>query len=233
MIRSLRWMAIAGLVCVTAVISATAAMGQTDIEHRTADGLPYLVTPPDGYAPDGGGVPVLLFLHGGDRSNTRHHPARYAAGEGIEFPFLVIAPHCTSGCSWARVDFDALLAEVDQAYSVDPSRIYLTGYSMGGIGSWDLLGKRPDLFAAAAPIAGGGDAGSICRARGVPIRAYHGDADDVISHSRSVVMIDALEACDGKGELITLPGVDHRSWIPTFKDPAFYAWLLSNRKADG
>jgi predicted peptidase len=203
---------------------------QSDIPHTSAEGLPYLVTPPDGYDGESAAPPVLVFLHGGDRSNTRHHPARYAAQAGIDFPFLVVAPHCASGCSWGGVDFRGLLAEVADAYRIDLDRVYLTGYSMGGYGAWSQLTRDPGLFAAAAPIAGGGTPGGICPALGVPVRAYHGDQDNVIAHERSVEMVEALNDCGGTAELITLEGVDHGSWIPTFRDPAFYRWLLSHRR---
>ena len=197
----------------------------------TRSGLPYLVTPPARAAETH--PPLLLFLHGGDRSNTRHHPARYAAEAGIDFPFLVLAPHCAGGCSWAGVDFEALVTEVGETHAFDPERVYVTGYSMGGYGAWGALARFPRLFAAGAPIAGGGDPASICAARAVPVRAVHGDADDVIPHSASQEMIRALEACGGTAELVTLEGVDHGSWIPTFKNPAFYAWLLQHRRGDG
>ncbi len=211
-------------------VTVSPAVGQAEHEHESAEGLPYRVTVPDG-SESGALPPLLLFLHGGDRSNTRHHPARYAQAEGIKpFPFLVVAPHCRAGCSWPTVDFVAPLEEVAATYPFDRTRVYLTGYSMGGYGAWDLVSRNPELFAAAAPIAGGGDASAVCAARRVPIRAYHGDRDTVIPHSSSVAMVEALEACGGVVDLVTLPGVDHGSWVPTFKDPAFYAWLLSHRR---
>lgn len=218
---------------VMAMAPGSPLAAQEEHAHTSDAGIEYLVTPPQ--MNDGGGPPpLLLFLHGGDRSNTRHHPARYAAQEGLErFPFLVVAPHCAAGCSWPSVDFAALLDEVEADYAFDRARVYLTGYSMGGFGAWDLLIREPSLFAAAAPIAGGGDADEICTAATVPIRAYHGDRDNVIPHSASVEMVEALDACGGRGELITLSGVDHGSWVPTFKDPAFYAWLLEHRRSEG
>lgn len=220
------------LMVVAAAVSALPSGGaaQTDNPHVSAGGLSYLITPPSGYGPESDAPPVLLFLHGGDRSNTRHHPARYATEEQLDFPFLVVAPHCTGGCTWPGVDIRALLAEVAEEYRFDHSRVYLTGYSMGGYGAWSIVAQYPDLFAAAAPIAGGGDPDQVCAARGVPVRAYHGDQDNVIQHSQSVLMVDALNKCDGDADLVTLPGVDHGSWIPTFKDPAFYNWLLSHRR---
>lgn len=219
--------------CIGGLLAPTPGHAQSQLgtQHESSDGLPYLLTPPASDARPGETPPLLLFLHGGDRSNTRHHPARYAAGEGIDdFPFLVVAPHCTAGCAWTRVDFEALLADVRRIYAFDESRVYLTGYSMGGYGAWSALARFPDLFAAAAPIAGGGDAAAICAAKAVPIRAYHGDQDTVIPHSSSVEMVEALAACGGNAQLTTLAGVDHGSWVPTFKDEAFYGWLLGHSR---
>ena len=99
--------------------------------------LNYLVSLPDSYKNiTKKTYPLLVFLHGGDRSITKHHPKKYALKAGIEFPFIVIAPHCKGGCSWRNLQIDGLLAEVISLYRVDKKRIYLTGYSMGGAGSW-------------------------------------------------------------------------------------------------
>lgn len=228
-VAALPWRVLGCILLATVIFSPISALAQGGEQKTSVDGLPYLVTLPDTYNADQT-YPLLLFLHGGDRSNTKHHPQKYAKGEGLAFPFIVVAPHCRGGCSWPRVDIDALLQEVLSAYAVDESRIYLTGYSMGGHGVWSVLSRSPQWFAAAAPIAGGGDPRSICSAKDVAIRAYHGDHDNVIPHTRSEQMIDALNACDGNAELIIYPGGNHGSWIPTFKDPSFYAWLLSHHR---
>lgn len=216
--------------CAVLLGAESALVAQQVIEAESPEGLPYSVTLPAGYSNEGAAAPMILFLHGGDRSNTRHHPAKYATQSGLDFPFVVLAPHCAGSCTWRTVDFDKLLDQVTTDHHVDTSRVYLTGYSMGGNGSWDLLSRSPDWFAAAAPIAGWGDTGAICAASGVPVRAVHSDDDTVIEYSRSVEMVDALNACDGDAELITLHGVDHASWIPTFQDAGFYAWLLEHRR---
>lgn len=193
--------------------------------------LNYLVSTPDGYEANGTSTyPMILFLHGGDRSNTKHHPKKYAEQAGLKFPFIVVAPHCSSGCNWASVDYDALVSEVLQGFKVDQERIYITGYSMGGYGTWSALTKSPNWFAAAAPIAGGGNANTICNAKEISIRAYHGDKDNVISHSRSKELIDKLKSCDANAELFTIPGGGHGIWPRLFQDQRFYDWLLSHSK---
>ncbi|NAY93321.1 prolyl oligopeptidase family serine peptidase [Muricauda sp. JGD-17] len=191
--------------------------------------MEYLLSIPKNYN-GSNKVPVLLFLHGGDRSNTKHHPLKYARKNNIDFPFLAIAPKCSSGCSWQDVDFNALLHEVTNNYSVDLNSIYVTGYSMGGYGSWNLLTRFPEWFAAAAPIAGGGKVNNICKAKKLNIRAYHGDADNVVTFKKSAEMIDALKQCGGKAELILYPGVGHGSWVKVYQDPKFYKWLLDKKR---
>ena len=221
----------AALGLVAALAAAPALNAQEVLDGKSADGLAYTVTLPAGYTAAGPPAPLLLFLHGGDRSNTRHHPAKYAAQSEIGFPFIVLAPHCAGSCGWRTTDFDGLLEDVVADHNVDQSRVYLTGYSMGGNGSWDLLSRSPQWFAAAAPIAGWGDTGAICVASAVPVRAYHSDDDTVIEYARSVEMVNALKACPGEAELITLHGVDHASWVPAFSDPDFYAWLLQHERS--
>ncbi len=192
--------------------------------------IPYLVSTPENYSEDKDALhPTILFLHGGDRSNTRHHPKKYAKKAGIDFPFIVIAPHCTSGCSWGRVDFASLLDEVGKEYRIDKSRVYITGYSMGGYGTWSAISRFPDLFAAAAPLAGGGNEKTICKANKLPIRAYHGDKDNVIPHSESVKLVSALKKCDGNAELTTIEGGNHGIWMAIFQDAKFFEWLLQHK----
>ena len=193
--------------------------------------IPYLVSTPNNYSENKDAeFPTILFLHGGDRSNTRHHPKKYAKKAGIDFPFIVIAPHCAGGCRWGSVNFKALLKEVRQNYRIDKKRIYITGYSMGGYGTWSAITNYPDLFAAAAPIAGGGNENKICKAKKISIRAYHGDKDRVIPHSESVKLTDALNKCGSKAELITIEGGRHGIWAGIFQDSKFYEWLLKHKK---
>ena len=200
-------------------------------DRKNLDGLEYLVTTPDNYNKNQkAGYPLLLFLHGGDRSNTKHHPKKYAERASVNFPFIVVAPHCTGGCSWSGVDFEALLKKVQQEYNVDTKRMYITGYSMGGYGTWSALEKYALLFAAAAPIAGGGNASKICVANNLPIKAYHGDKDNVIDYSQSKKMIDALKKCNGKAELVTIKDGNHGIWPSIFQSDNFYSWLLEHHR---
>ena len=213
------------------LITGFVGKAQSDFGTRkklSQTGLEYLITLPEGYAQDGDKVPVILFLHGGDRSNTKHHPSRYAKRAGITFPFLVVAPHCSYGCVWSKVDFDALLSQVLRDYNIDRSRIYVTGYSMGGYGTWSTISRFPQWFAAASPIAGGGNPKTICQAKSVTIRAYHGNQDSVTPYAQSKKLIDKLAQCEADATLQTLNGEDHWIWPQIFSDEKFYSWLLSH-----
>lgn len=199
-------------------------------QSRQFEDLPYILSTPDGYSADQK-YATIIFLHGADRSNTKHHPSRYAKRSGIDFPFIVIAPSCTSGCSWANVNLQGLLQEVSKEVSVDSERVYLTGYSMGGAGTWANLKKISSVLAAAAPLApAGGSPANLCVAKDVAIRVYHGTAD--YGYDRSRRMVEMLQGCGAPSvELISLEGQGHGIWPQIFSDKEFYDWLLSNKRS--
>src|SRR5207237_1176997 len=121
---------------------------------------------------------------------------------------------------------DALQKE----FPIDERRIYITGLSMGGYGTWDALAKRPELFAAAAPICGGGDTSSISKFKDVPIWAFHGADDKTVPVEETRQMIAALKAAGAQPKYTEYAGVGHNSWSQTYADPAFYEWLFAQRK---
>jgi len=209
-------------------------IAQTDLgESYTSPSqkISYLVSVPESYSKENEQTySTILFLHGGDRSNINHHPKKYAEEEGIEFPFITVAPLCPEGCSWSKIDFDALLNEVSANYRLDKNRIYLTGYSMGGYGAWYALSTYPNWFAAAIPIAGGGKTETVCNAKNIPIKVFHGDKDDIIPYSESVNLVTALKKCNADVELVTINTKSHWIWPNIYRDPEFYSWLLAHKK---
>ncbi len=114
---------------------------------------------------------------------------------------------------------EGILREVEQKYPVDPARVYLTGLSMGGFGSWNLASRHPDWFAALVPICGGGDPSHAAELAKIPTWAFHGADDKVVPPSLSQQMIEAIRAAGGKPQYTELPGVGHDSWTPAYKDP--------------
>lgn len=215
------------------LISFTCAAQEMDhaISMKFKD-FSYLLSTPSTYAV-GEKAPTIIFLHGADRSNTKHHPSKYAKRAGIEFPFIVIAPSCTSGCTWSRVDLEGVLSQAAEKVAIDPNRVYLVGYSMGGAGTWTNLKKIHHLLAAAAPLApAGGNTSGLCEARKLPIRVYHGTND--YGYKNSLNMVDYLKTCGAQSaELISLEGQGHGIWPGIFSDSNFYDWLLSQSLPTG
>ncbi|GAA4276693.1 carboxylesterase family protein [Aquimarina mytili] len=197
--------------------------------QRNYKNIPFIITTPDDYIKNKK-YPTILFLHGGDRSNTKHHPSKYASKAGLEFPFIVIAPSCISGCSWSNVDLKGILNQAKDEVSIDPNRIYLVGYSMGGAGTWANLKKMSTSLAAATPLApAGGSTSGLCDVKNLAIRVYHGTAD--YGYTNSKKMIKTLQDCGANSaELISLEGEGHGIWPSILSDASFYEWLLSQSR---
>jgi predicted peptidase len=193
----------------------------------------YLISLPEGYGKAGQQWPLVLFLHGvGERGADlelvkKHGPPRLIA-EGKTFPFIMVAPQCPEGQWWSEDVLAALLDKIENDYSVDRSREYVTGLSMGGFGTWRLAMLNPDRFAAILPICGGGDEKLICAIKHVPAWVFHGAKDPVVPLSESQKMVDALKACGSDPKLTVYPEAGHDSWTETYNNPEVYTWLLSH-----
>ncbi|MGI9178508.1 MAG: prolyl oligopeptidase family serine peptidase [Pirellulales bacterium] len=215
----------------------------------------YRLLRPDASAP-AGRHPVVLFLHGaGERgddneSQLKFLPLWMAEPENRKrHPCFLIAPQCRKDSAWAKIDWklkqplplaehptvdlaaavaalDAVLAEE----SADPARVYLTGLSMGGYGTWDLACRSPDRFAAALPICGGGDQAAAPRLAATSLWCFHGDEDPLVPVALSRSMIEAIVAAGGAPIYSELPGVGHDSWTPAYRNPAVLDWLFSQRR---
>ncbi len=198
-------------------------------ENERFENLPYILSTPDNYD-ESKKHPTIIFLHGADRSNTKHHPSKYAARAGLDFPFIVIAPSCKSGCSWSNVNLEGVLKQASEKVSIDPDRVYLFGYSMGGAGTWANVKKISHLLAAASPLApAGGSVSDLCKLKDLPIRVYHGTAD--YGYDKSQNMIDKLKECGSESaELISLEGKGHGIWPAIFSEKDFYDWLLAQSR---
>lgn len=197
-------------------------------------GLDYLVYLPVAYYRSPRHWPLILYLHGAgdmgrglDRVRTGGLPRRLEAGAPL--PSLIVAPYCSRG-AWDLAALNALLDEVLDRYPVDADRVYLTGLSMGGYGTWALAAAHPERFAAIAPICGGGDPSWADRLRGVPTWAFHGADDRVVQPEESRRMVAALERAGGDARLTIYPRIGHDSWTPTYADPRLYAWFLGHRR---
>lgn len=196
--------------------------------------LNYLLYLPKGYD-DQESWPLVLFLHGaGERGNDlelvkKHGPPKLI-GEGKDFPFIVVSPQCRKDVWWEPIELTALLDEVNKKHKVDKDRIYVTGLSMGGFGTWRLAAHTPDRFAAIAPICGGGETYWARRFPHLPTWAFHGAKDHGVPLQRSEEMIEAMKAAGGNPKLTVYPDAGHDSWTETYNNPEFYQWLLAQKR---
>ena len=200
--------------------------------------------------------PLVLFLHGaGERGNDNAKQLKYLPtwlGEPESrrtHPCFVLAPQCREGSRWVEVnwsdktavpqtpeptaDLAAAVAALDavmRAEPVDRDRVYLTGLSMGGYGSWDLAARMPERFAAMIPICGGGDEATAPQLKTLPIWCFHGAADEVVPVARSRSMVEAVRAAGGSPKYTEFESVGHDSWTPAYRDPDTLDWLFRQRR---
>ncbi|MCC6443642.1 MAG: prolyl oligopeptidase family serine peptidase [Armatimonadetes bacterium] len=181
--------------------------------------------------------PAILFLHGaGERGSNLervkvHGPPKIAP-QRDDFPFIVISPQCPENECWLPVQVMDVLDEVCAKHRVDPDRIYLTGLSMGGYGTWSASIEYPDRFAAIAPICGGGDPADAGRIRHLPIWVFHGGKDDVVPIEGSRAMVEALKKLGTEARFTIYPEAGHDSWTESYDNPELYSWFLSHRRGE-
>lgn len=203
--------------------------------------LNYLLHVPPS-VPAGGKHPLIVFLHGRGESGddlelVKIHGIPRVVKENPDFPFLVVAPQCPLPMSWVLMA-DALEALLDETLArpdVDTQRVYLTGLSMGGFGTWHLAVQRPEAFAAIAPVCGGGSMVNslphrIHRLKHMPVWAFHGADDDVVPLAEQLRLIEPLrELSDADVRFTVYPNTGHDSWTRTYANPALYEWFLKHR----
>lgn len=218
------------------------ATGQTPHSYKQkltkTVNLKYLLYLPQDYYSLKKDFPLILFLHGaGERGDdldlVKIHGIPKIVDQQKDFPFIAISPQCPLDKWW--VDpwlieaLNGLVDEIISTYRVDKSRVYLTGLSMGGFGTWYLAMAYPEKFAAIAPICGGGMPWMAFRIKDVPVWAFHGAKDEVVPLYRSEEMIEALKRIGGNIKFTIYPEAGHDSWTETYNDPGLYEWFLSHR----
>ena len=197
----------------------------------------YVVYVPYEYAPSQQ-WPLILFLHGaGERGDDGLKQSAVGIGHAIRmqsdrFPAIVVMPQCPEDIWWDKAlgDVRTVLEESRKEFNVDPDRIYLTGLSMGGFGTWIYGAMEIDTFAALMPICGGGkieDAATLAKR---PIWAFHGGADTTVKPEESRKMVDAIKKAGGNIQYTEYKDVGHNSWDATYSDPKAIEWLLAQRR---
>lgn len=201
---------------------------------------------------------LVLFLHGaGERGNDNKAQLKHGISDLLKWlennkeSAVVVAPQCNRGVWWADLSGNfkdpedgtlskepsAMLTMVFEVvdklakkHQVDPARIYITGLSMGGFGTFGSVAHRPDFFAAAMPVCGGGDAKTAKTIKKTPFWVFHGDADSVVPVACSRGMVKALKAAGANVKLTEYPGVKHDSWSATYRSDKTWQWLFAQKK---
>ncbi len=189
---------------------------------------------PPGYEGGSQAWPLLVFLHGSgergsDLARVKTHGPPKQVEQGRDLPFILCSPQLEAGRAWSPDDLHVLMAALQARLRIDASRISGTGLSLGGGGVWAWAAAYPQDLAAIAPVCGFGNPAAVCQARAVPVRAYHGAADDVVPLAAQQACVDALRACGGTVDFTVYPGVGHDAWTPAYEDPALVPWLMQQR----
>jgi predicted peptidase len=227
--------------------SAKSPLAEERLKYETkrSGEIRYLLYLPKDYnAKDSKQWPLMLFLHGAGERGTNlqrvaiHGPPMLAKN-GTNFPFIVVAPQCPEGQRWENESLLQLLEHVMKTHKVDASRVYLTGLSMGGYGTWKLGLAHSEKFAAIVPICGGGERIDVLLAgrekvvalRDLGVWAFHGAKDPVVPLEESERMVDAFKKAGVKEVKFTVyPEADHNSWTVTYNNPELYEWLLKHQR---
>lgn len=225
-------------------------------QNDKGENLNYRLMIPQGYDPQGSEkYPLVLFLHGaGERGtdNTKplvHGTKEFAKPENrTKYPAFVLVPQCPDGKRWVEVDWTLdshnqlpedsdtvklvlqLITKLQKDYRIDQHRQYVTGLSMGGYGTWDLITRHPEMWAAAAPVCAGGDEATAGKIAKLPVWAFHGDKDTVVKPHRSRNMIEAIKKAGGEPRYTEYPGVGHNSWDAAYADPKLLEWMFAQKR---
>lgn len=219
-----------------------------EVFESTEGTLPYRLLTPD--ANPSRTFPLIIFLHGsGERGDDNEAQLKWGAlqfssDENMKnFPAFVLAPQCPTNQQWAVYDGQfrkqatkplqlvyKLILDLKKRLPIDEDRIYITGLSMGGFGTFDAIARYPDLFAAAIPVCGGGDPTTAPNFKDLPVWIYTGSEDAVVPPERSLEMLDALMKAGAQPGYTQLPEVGHFSWLAAYDDPLLIQWLFRQCK---
>lgn len=203
------------------------------MDEKVFEGLKYLISYPKDFKEDQK-YPMVLFLHGaGTRSEGTEILKKNSCFMNLQKRqdargYILVAPLCQRGDwnEWMAI-LIRLVGSLREEEFIDQSRVYLTGNSMGGYGSWELGSLRADWFAALMPVCGGGLGWMAIELADLPIRTFHGLCDNVVDPIESLQMAKAVNKAGGHAELILYPKLSHNCWDTVYSDEHNYDWLLS------
>ncbi|HXD31347.1 MAG TPA: prolyl oligopeptidase family serine peptidase [Pyrinomonadaceae bacterium] len=181
--------------------------------------------------------PLIVYLHGGSlRGDDVEMLKRYGLAslldKQVSIPFVVASPQCPVGKAWVDEESEvlALIDHVAATYSIDPDRIYLTGHSLGGRGTWFLASRHPDKFAAIVPMADGpSELSWVAPLKQVPVWTFHGTKDDLAPFERTEQFVNELKTAGGQVKFTPLPDRDHFI-LDMYENKEIYDWLLQHKR---
>ena len=237
-------------------VTATGFINRTVLEQDGGVAMRYVVYVPQDYTPERA-WPMIVFLHGaGERGDDGLVQTEVGIGTAIRrhaerFPAIVVMPQCPAGLFWNVIlpEMEAAVARTREEYAVDPERMYLTGLSMGGYGTWLWGGMDTQPWAALMPICGGGSEAEIQhlssqpigdtfgnlsdrleRLAEVPIWAFHGADDETVPPQCTKRMVRMVREAGGDVQYTEFPDTGHNSWDKAYGDPKAIRWLLEQRR---
>jgi predicted peptidase len=221
--------------------------------HDDGQKVPYRLMKPEKIE-EGKTYPLILFLHGGGENGDDNDLHLYIGAADFvkpenrqKHPCFVLFPQCPKGSHWIMRDFQsqhgeqsdvpdpldlafALIEKLMTKLPIDKGCIYVTGVCTGGVGTWTAIQRRPDFFAAAIPICGGGDPAQAEKVKDVPLWAFHGDKDNVVPVEDTKRSIAAVEKAGGKPKMTIYPEAGHNSWSATYGNPEVLDWLFQQKR---
>jgi predicted peptidase len=225
-------MFLAGFIFILGTITSVKSQ---EIKKMYTQKINYLLYLPENYNKDTTVKwPVILFLHGGGERGTNLNkvmttgPLRYAA-TGKKLAFIILSPQIRPEKYWDSEVVVRLLNEIIKSYRTDTTRIYLTGLSIGGLGTWETAVNYPDRFAAIAPVSGWGDPKQLWKISKLPIWIFHGAKDPRVPVIASQVMADTLKRY-GNVRLTIYPEGQHGNWTDTYNNEELYRWFLEHKR---
>ncbi len=199
------------------------------------ESLGYFLYLPKDYDQNKDKQPLLIFLHGSgergsDINRVKVHGPPKLVDKGQHMPFIVVSPQCPEKISWNVDVLKAMIEQLGKDHRVDADRIYMTGLSMGGFGTWHFCCKYPNLIAAAVPICGGGDPSKAGAMKNIPTWVFHGDLDRAVNIQKSKDMVEAMKKAGGEPKFTIYEGVGHDSWVKAYASEELYEWLIKQKR---
>ncbi|WP_035663730.1 prolyl oligopeptidase family serine peptidase [Flavobacterium sp. ACAM 123] len=215
-------------------VAQTDVTGKIKTESKVKHELSYALHRPENTKEK---KPLIIFLHGSGEKGTDiekvkvHGPFKYLKNN--ELDAYVLAPQCPEKEYWNSEVLYQLILKIQKENTIDSSRIYLTGLSMGGWGAWNLAFAHPEMFAALVPIAGFVDRVPMienCKIATIPIKIFHGLVDDVVDVNYSIAIYKKLKPCNSNISLTIFDDAGHDSWTRVYDNKEIYDWMFQQIK---